>query len=128
MQSRPVTQLKTIPFAGGQNSYNEPSLLKVGTYSKVMNMRQLHPGFKQRPGMIKQHSTADSTNSVMSMFQFSKGKRTERHFYAQMSDDDILEATTAPPGVTTGAFGSEVFSGSSGSQPGSRSTPMARWT
>ena len=119
MQSRPVTQLKTIPFAGGQNSYNEPSLLKVGTYSKVMNMRQLHPGFKQRPGMIKQHSTADSTNSVMSMFQFSKGKRTERHFYAQMSDDDILEATTAPPGVTTGAFGSEVFSGSSGSQPGS---------
>jgi hypothetical protein len=36
-----------------------------------------------------------------------------------MSDDDVLEATTAPPGVTTGAFGSEVFSGSTGSSAAS---------
>ena len=118
-QSKQITELKTIPFMGGQNSYNEPSLLKFGTYSKIMNMRQMHPGFKQRPGMIKQHSTADGTNSVKTMFQFSKGKRTEKHFYAQMSDDDVLEATTAPPGVTTGAFGSEVFSGSANSIPAS---------
>jgi len=79
----------------------------------------MRPGLKQRPGYIKQHSTADSTNGVLSMFQFSKGKRTERHFYAQMGDGDVLEATTNPPGVTTGAFGSEVFSGSSGQIPAS---------
>jgi hypothetical protein len=118
-QSKKINEINTIPFMGGQNSYNEPSLLKFGTYSKIMNMRQMHPGFKQRPGMIKQHSTADGTNSVKTMFQFSKGKRTEKHFYAQMSDDDVLEATTAPPGVTTGAFGSEVFSGLANSIPAS---------
>ncbi|MFA5340311.1 MAG: hypothetical protein WC332_00900 [Clostridia bacterium] len=118
-QSKQTTEIKTVPFMGGQNSYNEPSLLKFGTYSKVMNMRQMHPGMKQRLGMIKQHSTADSTNGVMTLFQFSKGKRTERHFYAQMTDNDVLEATTAPPGVTTGAFGSEVFSGSASSIPAS---------
>jgi hypothetical protein len=119
MQSKQVTEPKTIPFMGGQNSYNEPSLLPFGSFSRVMNLRQMHPGLKQRLGMIKQHSTADGTNSVKTMFQFSKGKRSEKHFYAQMSDDDVLEATTAPPGVTTGAFGSEVFSGTANSIPAS---------
>jgi hypothetical protein len=114
-QSKKLTELKTIPFQGGVNTYNEPGLLPTGSYSAVQNMRQMRPGLKARAGMIAQHTTADSTNRVMSMFQFSKGKRTERHFYAQMSDDDVLEATTAPPGVTTGAFGSEVFSGTTGS-------------
>jgi len=118
-QSKQITEIKTVPFEGGQNSYNEPSLLKFGSYSRIMNMRQMHPGFKQRLGMIKQHSTEDETNGVQTLFQFSKGKRTEKHFYAQMSDGDVLEAATAPPGVTTGVFGSEVFSGSSGSIPAS---------
>jgi len=118
-QSKQITEIKTVPFEGGQNSYNEPSLLKFGSYSRIMNMRQMHPGFKQRLGIVKQHSTEDETNGVKTLFQFSKGKRTEKHFYAQMSDDDVLEATTAPPGVTTGAFGSEVFSGGSGSIPAS---------
>lgn len=113
--AKKLTELKTIPFQGGANTFNEPGLLQTGSYSAVQNMRQMRPGLKQRAGMIAQHTTADGTNRVMSMFQFSKGKRTERHFYAQMSDDDVLEATTAPPGVTTGAFGSEVFSGSTGS-------------
>jgi hypothetical protein len=79
----------------------------------------MRPGLKARKGYIKQHSTADGTNGVLSMFQFAKGKRTERHLYAQMTDNDVLEATTAPPAVTTGAFGSEVFSGSSSSIPAS---------
>jgi hypothetical protein len=109
--------VKTIPFRGGQNKFNEPALLPFGTFSSVQNMRQMGLGMKKRLGMIKQHSTADGTNKVLSMFQFSKGKRTERHFYAQMSDNDVLEATTAPPGVTTGVFGSEVFSGSASSLP-----------
>jgi len=118
-QSEKLTKLKTIPFQGGVNTYNEPGLLPTGSYSAVQNMRQMRPGLKARAGMIAQHTTADGTNRVMSMFQFSKGKRTERHFYAQMSDDDVLEATTAPPGVTTGVFGTEVFSGSTGSSAAS---------
>jgi len=36
-----------------------------------------------------------------------------------MSDSDVLEATNAPPNVTTGAFGSEVFSGSASQIPAS---------
>lgn len=118
-QSEKLTKLKTIPFQGGVNTYNEPGLLPTGSYSAVQNMRQMRPGLKARAGMIAQHTTADGTNRVMSMFQFSKGKRTERHFYAQMSDDDVLEATTAPPGVTTGEFGSEVFAGTTGSSAAS---------
>lgn len=118
-QSKKISEPRTIPFVGGINTYNEPGMLPAGSYSACQNMRQMRPGLKQRPGMIKQHSTADSTNRVLSMFQFSKGKRTERHFYAQMSDGDVLEATTNPPGVTTGAFGTEVFSGTSGSSPAS---------
>jgi hypothetical protein len=116
-QNKKLTELKTIPFQGGMNTYNEPGMLPPGTFSMVQNMRQMRPGFKQRLGMIKKHSTADGTNKVLSMFNFSKGKRTERHFYAQMSSDDILEATDMPPAVTTGAFGSVVFAGSSNSIP-----------
>lgn len=97
MQNKQLTPVDTIPFQGGQDTYHEPGLLPAGSFSLVQNMRQMHPGLKQRPGYIKAHSTADSTNSVMSMFQFTKGKITERHFYAQMSDSDVLEATTAPP-------------------------------
>jgi hypothetical protein len=55
----------------------------------------------------------------MSLFQFSKGKKIEQHLFAQMSDGDVLEATNLPPVITTGAFGSEVFSGSVDSIPAS---------
>ncbi len=111
MQKKP--DYKTIQFRGGFNSYNEPALMDAGQFSAIQNFRQMHPGIKKRPGQIKLHTEADSTNRVMSMFQFSKGKTTERHFYAQMSDGDVLEATAGPPTVTTGAFGSEVHDGTS---------------
>lgn len=110
---------KTIPFRGGVITGQELSLIPSGGYSMIQNMRARHPGFEKRKGCRKLHSTADSTNEVLTLFQFSKGRTTERHFYAQMGDGDVLEATTAPPGVTTGAFGSEVFSGSSGQVPAS---------
>jgi hypothetical protein len=121
-QNKKHTEPETTPFIGGMNTFNEPGLLPTGSYSSVNNLRQMYPGLKQRMGYIKKHSTADGTNGVMSMYQFSKGKRTERHFYAQMTDSDVLEATDAPPAVTTGVFGSEVFSGSSSPIPGSWST------
>lgn len=103
-------------FRGGCKTAVEAALLKPGEFSMIQNMRNMHPGLKKRKGCIKLHSTADGANEVMSLFQFSKGKITERHFYAQMSDGDVLEATTAPPGVTVGAFGSEVFDGTSSGQ------------
>ncbi len=96
-QNKKITEIDTIPFQGGQDTYHEPGLLPAGSYSLVKNMRQMHPGLKQRLGYIKAHATADSTNSVMSMYQFTKGKVSEVHTYAQMSDGDVLEATTNPP-------------------------------
>jgi len=119
MTQQKITGIKTIPFQGGVVTRNEPALLPAGGFSMIQNMRQRHPGMEQRGGMAQLHTEADGTNKALSLFQFSKGKKTERHFYAQMSDNDVLEATTAPPGVTTGAFGSAVFAGSDNSIPAS---------
>ena len=112
MTQRNITNIKTIPFRGGCKTAIEPELLELGDYSMIQNLRQMHPGMEARKGQIALHSTADGTNRVMSLHQFVKGKKTERHFYAQMSDSDVLEASSDPPTVTVGAFGSEVFSGS----------------
>jgi hypothetical protein len=89
--------IQSVPFRGGCNTYLEPALLEPGKYSAVQNFRQMHPGLKKRPGQVKSHWAADSTNRVMSLFQFSKGKTTERHLFAQMSDGDVLESYASPP-------------------------------
>lgn len=112
------TKINTVPFAGGCDTFHEPMQLNA-RYSVIQNFRPTHPGFKKRGGMAKHATTADGTNRCLSLFQFSKGKKTERHFYAQMSDDDVLEATDNPPAVTAAAFGSEVFAGSASSLPAS---------
>lgn len=109
-------------FRGGNDTARETALLELGAYSRIVNMRQRHPGMDQRPGQTKLHTVADSTNRVMSLFQFSKAKISEKHLFAQMSDGDVLEATNAPPATTTGAFGSSVFSGSAGQVPASWAT------
>lgn len=107
---------KGVPFRGGMFTDREVALIPSGGYSMIQNMRATHPGFEKRKGCAKKHTTADGTNEVMTLFQYAKGKVTERHFYAQMSDGDVLDATDAPPTVTTGAFGSEVFDGTSTGQ------------
>jgi len=112
--AKPLTDvLKGVPFRGGVFTDRDVNLVPTGGYSWIQNMRDTHPGFEKRKGCRKHHSTADGSNEVVSLFQFSKGKVTERHLYAQMSDGDVLDATDQPPTVTTGAFGSEVFSGDS---------------
>lgn len=117
---KPLTDLnKAVPFQGGCNTVLEPDLLPFGTYSMVQNMRQVHPGMQQRKGSIAQHTTPDGGNGVVTLFQFTKGRVDEKHLYAQMSDGDVLEATSAPPLITTGVFGPEVFSGSAGQIPAS---------
>jgi hypothetical protein len=119
MTQKALTDIKTMPFRGGCKTAVEPELLSLGDFSMIQNMRQLHPGMEARKGQIALHSTPDGTNRVMNLYQFVKGKVTERHLYAQMSDSDILEATNAPPTVTTGVFGAEVFSGSASPIPAS---------
>jgi len=109
----------TVPFQGGCNTVLETQQIPMGGYSMVQNMRGTHPGFIQRKGQRAQHSTADGTNTVLSMYQFTKNRVAEKHFFAQMSDNDVLKATTDPPGLTTGVFGTESFSGSASSIPAS---------
>lgn len=109
--------IQAVPFNGGCITSVEPELLPVGTYSAAQNVRGRYPGLEQRLGQAKLHTTADGTNRVVSLYNFSKGQRVESHLFAQMGDGDVLEATALPPTVTTGVFGSEVFSGRDSLQP-----------
>ena len=111
MAKKPVTAITAIPFRGGAITHGEIAQVPLGGYSMIQNMRQGHPGFFQRKGMATKHGTADGTNKGISLYQFSKGQRTERHFFSQFSDGGVLEATDAPPTVTAGVFGSEVHGG-----------------
>jgi len=104
--------LLPLPFRGGSITSREKALIPMGGFSMVQNMRGEHPGFKKRPGQRTLHSTTDGTNEVISLHQFNKNAIDENHFFAYMSDGDILEAANQPPTVTTGAFGVGVFSGS----------------
>lgn len=110
--------IRSVPFRGGAVTSVQKALIPFGGYSWIQNIRGNWPEFIKRPGQSKLHTTADGTNSVMSLYQFNKSRVSENHLFAQFSDSDILEATTDPPGITTGAFGSEVFSGSASPWPG----------
>lgn len=109
-----ISGLEAVPFRGGVDTVRERALVTSGGYSMMQNMRNRHPGLEKREGHMKHHITADSTNQVLSLYQFSKGKTTsaERHFFGQFGDNDILEATNAPPYnlAASAVFGTEVFS------------------
>jgi len=118
MALKQLTEIKGIPLQGSAVTVREKASLPFGAFSMVQNMRGKHPGIIKRPGQRKLHTEADGpTNKVLSLYQLKKGRVSEEAFFAQMSDGDILKATADPPGVTTGAFGSEVYSGSAGQIP-----------
>jgi len=114
-----LTKIDARPLKGGCITALDKALLPLGAFSYLRNIRNTHPGFLQRPGQRKLHSTPDSTNKVQSLYQYSKTLVPEKHFYAQMSDGDIWEATNLPPTVTTGAFGTVIFAGAAGQVPAS---------
>lgn len=108
----PFSKIESVPFRGGIITVREKPLLPFGGYSAIQNMRGKHPGFIKRKGQAKLHDTADSTNKVVSLYQFNQTRIAESYFFAQMSDGDVLQATNDPPTVATSAvFGSEVYSG-----------------
>lgn len=107
---------------GGAKTKIEAALVGNGGYSMIQNMRFIRPGLMQRYGQIVLHTSPDGSNQAVSAYRFKKSNGSEQHFFAQFSDGDVLEATNIPPTVTSGAFGSEVFSGSSGQGPASWST------
>ena len=114
---RTIADMRPILFRGGCNTWLDPLSMPTGSFSMIQNYRPTHPGFKQRAGQAHLHTTPYSTRKALSMYQFSKGKRTELHFFVQWSDNKIQEATSQPPAVVVGNFGTTVFTGSSGSIP-----------
>src|SRR5512145_2606716 len=114
-----LTDIEAQSLKGGCITSRDKALLPFGAFSVLQNFRNTLPGIEQRLGQRKLHSTNDSTNKVLSLFQFRKTYTSEKRLYAQMSDGDVLEATNAPPTVTSGAFGSEVFDGAANQVPAS---------
>ena len=92
---KPFTEMLAIPLRGGCVTRHHKSLLPFGGSSAAQNIRGEHPGFRKRPGQIKLHSTADGTNEILSLYQFRKNRIDEKHFFAQMSDGDILRSVGA---------------------------------
>ncbi len=129
MALKPLTDIsKPIPFQGGMVSKCENAQLPFGGFSDVCNMRAVHTTggkktFKQRKGQLEKNTTAitGTTVKILSLFHFSKGQRSENHFFAQTDDGDIYDATHEPENgkQTTATFGTEVFSGSASQIPGS---------
>ena len=107
-QVKLIPELDYQPLTGGMDIVREIYQLPLGGLSSVVNMRPLRPGFIKRKGCAKLNTSADSTNKVMSLYGFSKGKQSQIKFYAQMSDGDVLEATNNPPTVGT-TFGTSVY-------------------
>lgn len=112
-----LTKIDGVQAKGGCVTARDEALLPYGAFSFAQNIRNGDSGMEQRPGQRKLHTVADGTNQVKTLYQFSKTHRSEKHFYAQMSDGDILEATNEPPTVTTGAFGNVIFDGAAGQVP-----------
>jgi len=111
--------MKGVPLRGGMVTSRDAAQLESGSFSAVVNLRPKHPGFEKRPGQRVLHTSADSTNQVMSLYQLVKNQISESAVFAQMSDGDILKAAASPPTVTTGAFGDEIFSGNASPKPAS---------
>lgn len=111
---RPYTNIKGIPLRGGCITVRDKTALDFGQFSLIQDLRSKYPGFEKRPGQRVLHTTADGSNQVMTLYQFRKARIDEKHFFAQFSDGDVLEATNAPPTVTTGVFGTvEAHDGTS---------------
>lgn len=117
-----LTTMEGTPFRGGAITAIETGLLPFGGYSWAQNVRNTHPGIKKRPGQRKLHTTADGSNRVENLYEFQKTRVDFNKFFAQMSDGDLLVATSLPPTVTTGAFGSEAHDGSANQIPASFAT------
>ena len=106
-----LTKINAVPLEGGVDKVRDRVQIPFMKFSDINNLRPTHPGFEQRKGMATKHTTADGSNECVTLYQFAKGRRVEKHFFAQWSDGDVHKATDLPPTVTTGVFGTEIHSG-----------------
>ncbi|MCK5132406.1 MAG: hypothetical protein KAR40_09690 [Candidatus Sabulitectum sp.] len=104
---------RTSPFRGGAVTARERITLRQfedwEEYSMIQNFRGRRPGFEVRLGMARHHDTADASTETMTLYQFSKGGKVEYHFFRQLIDGSVQEATDNPPATTAGIFGSDIL-------------------
>ena len=105
----PYSKIENVPFRGGMVTVREKPLLEFGQYSWIQNIRGKHPGMIKRKGQAKLHTTHDSNNKGVSLYQFNRTRPAESYFFAQMSDGNVLQSTNDPPLVVDAAFGSSVY-------------------
>ena len=109
---------ESVALQGGVDTFRERALLHA-EFSVLQNIRQRHPGIEQRAGQIRQHSAEDATLETSTLFGFSKAHQSELHFFRQLSDGSLQEASNHPPATTVGVFGPDVLPAVTGSLPAS---------
>lgn len=119
LRSGKLGDLAVIPMRGGMVTVRDRALLEYAGKSLVQNMRCWHPGFETRPGYdeLSTVATDASADSILNMYQFSKGKVSEQAVFVQYGDGDLHKQNGSIPTQYTGAFGTEVYDGSSGQLP-----------
>jgi len=115
-------EIGAVPLRGGAITVRDRPLLKPGQFSMVQNVIPGGPGFTKRRGQRKQHSTVGATYTTsmcVSGYQFKKTRISENKYFVETSDGDVIDLTTAPPGVTTGDMGTAIYSGTASPIPAS---------
>ena len=100
-------EIRKEPFVGKYNGVVPPILMIKGDISGGKNIRKVSEigGWKGRKGCALHNTTAvDSTNSVVSLHQYTNPKQSDYHFLAQCNSL-LYDSTTDPPtaGTTFGA-------------------------
>lgn len=116
---KPYTTIKAPPLQGGVVTERPASILPYGSLSVMKNVRNQHPGMRTRKGCKRLNTLVVGTYQVTSINQFRKTHVDEQHIFAQMSNNNVLEAASDPPAVTAGVFGPTVFFGSADQIPAS---------
>jgi hypothetical protein len=124
LQQARLGNFQVIPAIGGQNTYRERAALGFGARSLVQNCRCWNPGYETRLGYTKLCTTPTnaSQESVLNIFQFSKGKRSEQDVFVQYGNGELHKqnASMTIPTQYAGAFGSAAYTGTDpGTIPGS---------
>jgi hypothetical protein len=112
------TPPRAVAFRGGAITRFERALVPNGGFSWMQNIRGRHPGFRKRRGQREFNGTAYGSHDVQTLYQFSKGRRTERVFFAQ-SNNNIYAASFDAPASSDQRFGRSVYAGSASQIPAS---------
>lgn len=70
---------------------------------------QIHLSTAANLAYLELTMTTNKSEEIVKLYQWNKGKRDERHFFAQIENGDLIEATDNPPDTITGDFGSLVY-------------------